>query len=111
MIALSRRPATATSTRHSTSGGSTVATWFTLRQEVEAISAHVHKVGRRLPAYTTALGKALLADRFGTERDEHIPDVLTSLTPHTITIGTNSTTCSRRSGSAAATDDQENTVG
>ena len=43
------------------------------------------KVGRRLPAYTTALGKALLADRFGTERDRHIPDVLTSLTPHTIT--------------------------
>jgi DNA-binding IclR family transcriptional regulator len=44
-----------------------------------------NRVGRRLPAYTTALGKALLADRFGAERDEHLPDTLTPLTPHTIT--------------------------
>jgi DNA-binding IclR family transcriptional regulator len=31
------------------------------------------RVGRRLPAYTTALGKALLADRFGADRDKHVP--------------------------------------
>ena len=43
------------------------------------------RVGRRLPAYTTALGKSLLAERFGTQRDEHIPAAMTSLTPHTIT--------------------------
>lgn len=45
----------------------------------------VYRVGRRLPAYTTALGKALLADRFGAERDEHLPATLAPLTDHTIT--------------------------
>ncbi|MBB2989578.1 DNA-binding IclR family transcriptional regulator [Mycolicibacterium iranicum] len=44
-----------------------------------------NRVGRRLPAYTTSLGKALLAERFGTQRDEHIPAALTPLTPHTLT--------------------------
>jgi DNA-binding IclR family transcriptional regulator len=44
-----------------------------------------NRVGRRLPAYTTALGKVLLADRFGAERDEHLPVALTPLTAHTIT--------------------------
>ncbi|CAN5483715.1 IclR family transcriptional regulator [soil metagenome] len=43
------------------------------------------RVGRRLPAYATALGKALLADKFGAERDVHIPAVLDALTPHTVT--------------------------
>lgn len=43
------------------------------------------RVGRRLPAYTTALGKALLAERFGAQRDEHVPSALKSLTQHTIT--------------------------
>ena len=31
------------------------------------------RVGRRLPAYATALGKSLLAERFGVERDTHVP--------------------------------------
>ncbi|OAN33583.1 IclR family transcriptional regulator [Mycolicibacterium iranicum] len=44
-----------------------------------------NRVGRRLPAYTTALGKALLAERFETQRDEHVPSALKSLTQHTIT--------------------------
>jgi DNA-binding IclR family transcriptional regulator len=44
-----------------------------------------NKVGRRLPAYTCALGKALLAERFDAERDAHIPPTLSPLTPHTIT--------------------------
>lgn len=43
-----------------------------------------NRVGRRLPAYATALGKALLAERFGTQRDEHVPAALKTLTPHTI---------------------------
>jgi DNA-binding IclR family transcriptional regulator len=43
------------------------------------------RVGRRLPAYTTALGKALLADRFGAERDGHLPASLVPLTQNTIT--------------------------
>ena len=37
-----------------------------------------NRVGRRLPAYATALGKALLAERFGAERDEHVPAALRS---------------------------------
>ncbi|MGV9802281.1 IclR family transcriptional regulator [Mycobacterium sp. NPDC003449] len=45
----------------------------------------MNKVGRRLPAYTTALGKALLADRFGAEREVHIPATLAPLTPRTVT--------------------------
>jgi DNA-binding IclR family transcriptional regulator len=43
------------------------------------------RVGRRLPAYSTSLGKVLLAARHGDERDEHIPAELTQLTPHTLT--------------------------
>lgn len=44
-----------------------------------------NRIGRRLPAYSTALGKALLAERFDGERDEHLPATLTPLTEHTIT--------------------------
>ena len=44
-----------------------------------------NRVGRRLPAYATALGKALLADRFGADRDAHVPTGCEPLTPHTIT--------------------------
>lgn len=71
-----------------------------------------NKVGRRLPAYATALGKALLAERFGAELDLHIPDSLTPLTPRTLTD---------RAGLDAAldevrvrgyaTEDEENTQG
>jgi hypothetical protein len=43
------------------------------------------RVGRRLPAYATALGKALLAERFGADRDDHIPADLVPLTPRTVT--------------------------
>ncbi|MCT7657972.1 IclR family transcriptional regulator [Mycobacterium deserti] len=43
------------------------------------------RVGRRLPAYATALGKALLAERFDHERDEHLPATLSRITDHTIT--------------------------
>jgi DNA-binding IclR family transcriptional regulator len=43
-----------------------------------------NRVGRRLPAYTSALGKALLAERFGTDRDEHVPSALKPLTANTI---------------------------
>lgn len=44
-----------------------------------------NRVGRRLPAYATSLGKALLAERFGADRDQHVPAELKSLTPKTIT--------------------------
>jgi DNA-binding IclR family transcriptional regulator len=41
------------------------------------------RVGRRLPAHTTSLGKALLAERTDQEVREMLPEQLTALTPHT----------------------------
>ncbi|MFI6028147.1 IclR family transcriptional regulator [Amycolatopsis magusensis] len=43
------------------------------------------RVGRHLPAYSTALGKALLAELEADEVDEHLPAKLTALTPNTHT--------------------------
>jgi DNA-binding IclR family transcriptional regulator len=47
------------------------------------------RVGRRLPAYATALGKSILAELLASEGqlgiDLHLPRDLTSLTPHTLT--------------------------
>ncbi|MDF2823713.1 MAG: IclR-family protein transcriptional regulator [Mycobacterium sp.] len=71
-----------------------------------------NRVGRRLPAYTTALGKALLADRFGADRDAHVPGALQSLTAHTITDRTVlHETLEEVRIRGHATDDQENTPG
>lgn len=71
-----------------------------------------NKVGRRLPAYTTALGKALLAERFGAELDAHIPAALPALTARTIT---DRATLERALKEARvrgyAMDNEENTVG
>jgi DNA-binding IclR family transcriptional regulator len=45
----------------------------------------VSRVGRQLPAYATALGKALLSERTPAEVDEILPDeTLTPLTDHTV---------------------------
>jgi DNA-binding IclR family transcriptional regulator len=70
------------------------------------------RVGRRLPAHTTALGKALLADRFGAERDRHVPEALQALTVHTTTdraaLEEQLETARVR---GYATDDEENTAG
>jgi DNA-binding IclR family transcriptional regulator len=43
------------------------------------------RVGRRLPAFTTSLGKALLSTYQGDALDAHLPDELYALTPRTIT--------------------------
>ena len=43
------------------------------------------RVGRRLPAFTTSLGKSLLAEQPEDELDAHLPDELVALTPRTIT--------------------------
>jgi DNA-binding IclR family transcriptional regulator len=81
-------------------------------RESQQYTRTANRVGRRLPAYATALGKALLAERFGTDRDEHVPAALRALTPHTLT--------DRAALDAAldevrirgyAGDDQENTPG
>lgn len=70
------------------------------------------RVGRRLPAYATSLGKALLAERFGPDRDEHVPAELQSLTPRTIT---DRATLDRELDDVRvrgyARDDEENTTG
>lgn len=42
-------------------------------------------IGRRLPAHSTALGKALLAERRPSEIDVLLPEELARLTPNTIT--------------------------
>lgn len=71
-----------------------------------------NRVGRRLPAYTTALGKALLAERVGAERRSHLPDELTMLTPRTLTCPDaldEALETARIRG--YATDDEENTTG
>jgi len=43
------------------------------------------RVGRRLPAFTTSLGKALLAEQPAANLDAHLPDELFPLTPRTVT--------------------------
>jgi DNA-binding IclR family transcriptional regulator len=71
-----------------------------------------NRVGRRLPAYATALGKALLAERFDVERDEHIPSALKSLTARTIVDrAALDETLDEVRVRGYATDDEENTSG
>ena len=70
------------------------------------------RVGRRLPAHATALGKALLADRFGADRYRHVPDELRAITTHTTTdrdVLDEQLETARVRG--YATDDEENTAG
>jgi DNA-binding IclR family transcriptional regulator len=43
------------------------------------------RVGRRLPAYSTSLGKAILAEQPPAELEQHLPEILSPLTPHTFT--------------------------
>lgn len=43
------------------------------------------RVGRRLPAFTTSLGKAVLADLPDEQLDPHLPETLEALTSHTLT--------------------------
>jgi DNA-binding IclR family transcriptional regulator len=45
----------------------------------------VSRIGRRLPAHSTALGKALLAARGTAEVDDLLPATLVALTPDTVT--------------------------
>ncbi|MBI3224971.1 MAG: IclR family transcriptional regulator [Mycolicibacterium cosmeticum] len=71
-----------------------------------------NRVGRRLPAHATALGKVLLAERVGAERDSHVPAELVALTPRTVTDRAEleeALELARVRG--YATDDEENTSG
>jgi DNA-binding IclR family transcriptional regulator len=70
------------------------------------------RVGRRLPAYATSLGKSLLAERFGVDRDRHVPSALTPLTVTTITDrGALDRELDEVRLRGYACDDEENTVG
>ncbi|KMO76979.1 IclR family transcriptional regulator [Mycobacterium sp. BK558] len=70
------------------------------------------RVGRRLPAYATSLGKSLLAERFGVDRDRHVPSALTPLTATTITDrGALDRELDEVRLRGYACDDEENTVG
>ena len=70
------------------------------------------RVGRRLPAYATSLGKALLAERDDDAVRALLPATLTSLTPHTLASPTAimaDLATTRRRGYAV--DHEENVVG
>jgi DNA-binding IclR family transcriptional regulator len=70
------------------------------------------RVGRRLPAYCTALGKALLAERDGGERDRHVPAELAASTPRTITDrGALDADLARTRERGHAVDVEENSLG
>ena len=58
--------------------------YLVTRESGQYLRAH-SRVGRRLPAYSTALGKALLAELDGPDLDEHLPAEPAPLTEHTIT--------------------------
>ena len=74
------------------------------------------RVGRRLPAFATAMGKALLAERLhlgGTEAvAAHLPEPLPRLTAHTIVDRAELLTQLEKTKQRGyATDEQENVVG
>jgi len=76
-----------------------------------ALNVHF-EVGRRLPAYVTALGKAMLAELADDVVPEHLPETLTPLTPHTIVARPTllkELSSIRQAGYAF--DDQEGTIG
>jgi DNA-binding IclR family transcriptional regulator len=72
----------------------------------------ISRVGRRLPAHTTSLGKALLAERPAAEVREMLPADLVALTPHTLVepgaLAADLAAARRR---GYAVDHEENTVG
>ncbi|RJT85299.1 IclR family transcriptional regulator [Cryobacterium melibiosiphilum] len=55
-------------------------------RESSRYSRPLSRVGRRLPAYATSLGKAVLAERTGADRSRHIPTDAARLTPHTLAV-------------------------
>jgi DNA-binding IclR family transcriptional regulator len=70
------------------------------------------RVGRRLPAYCTALGKAILAGFEGPELEAHLPATLEPLTPHTITRRPElDAALAEARESGVATDFQESSLG
>lgn len=54
------------------------------RESVHPLRMH-SPVGRQLPAYTTALGRAILAEHPATVRDGLVPDTIEPITAYTVT--------------------------
>lgn len=54
------------------------------RESVHPLRMH-SPVGRRLPAYSTALGRAIMADHSSAVREDLVPDAITPMTEHTVT--------------------------
>lgn len=72
----------------------------------------VSRVGRTLPAYATALGKALLSELTQDEIGALLPGTLTPLTPHTITdLGALHTECAAIRERGYSTETEEGTLG
>ncbi|GAA1019701.1 IclR family transcriptional regulator [Acrocarpospora pleiomorpha] len=70
------------------------------------------RVGRRLPAYSTALGKALLAERSPAQLDGHLPKTMDALTRYTITSrAALEAELDRTRKRGYAIDEQENSLG
>jgi DNA-binding IclR family transcriptional regulator len=70
------------------------------------------RVGRRLPAYATSLGKALLATRRDDEVRDLLPGTLSALTPHTLVdVGELLADLGRTRERGYAVDREENTAG
>lgn len=85
--------------------------YLATRESTQYVRAH-SRLGRRLPAHATSLGKAILAERSGQERTTHIPAALERLTPHTITTRKALEADLRRTAERGyARDEQENTTG
>ena len=55
------------------------------KREPARPAAMASAIGRRLPAYATSLGRAVLATRSEESRAAAVPDVITPITPHTST--------------------------
>ncbi|GAA3733254.1 IclR family transcriptional regulator [Plantactinospora mayteni] len=70
------------------------------------------RVGRRLPAYSTALGKSLLAERGPAQLDGHLPETMEALTRYTITSrAALEAELDRTRKRGYAIDEQENSIG
>ncbi len=54
------------------------------RESIHPLRMH-SPVGRRLPAYSTALGRAILAERPADVRAALVPETITAITTHTVT--------------------------
>ena len=108
-----RRAAGRRPTRPSTTAASTARTWSTSPPGSRSQYLRPYsRVGRRLPAYATSLGKALLAALPPEEVGEHLPVTLTPLTPHTLTDrGALEADIEATRQRGYAVDNEENTLG